>query len=392
MDFTIFPGKLQGNVAVIPSKSQAHRYLICAAFANSDTYIVCPETNRDMEATVACLGALGAHITRKKDGYAVDPVGILPKTAALPCGESGSTLRFLLPIAGALGVDATFYMEGRLPSRPLSPLWEEMERMGCTLSRPTPNTLRCQGQLRRGAYRMDGGVSSQYITGLLLAQCLMQKPSTLEITGKVESRPYIDLTRQAISRFGGSPGGRGFHTPGCITVEGDWSSGAFWLTAQALGCPLNVDNLDIHSLQGDRAVAPLLKKMRKNCTVDASDIPDLVPILAVFAAANQGVTFTGIRRLRLKESDRVASTLAMLESLGGRGTATEDTLIVFGTGLIGGRVDAWNDHRIAMSAAIAATVCKEPVIICGGECVQKSYPGFWDEYARLGGNYEQYLR
>lgn len=392
MDITIFPEKLQGNVTVIPSKSQAHRYLICAAFANSDTHIVCPETSRDIEATADCLRALGAEITRTEDGYSVNPVKHIPKSALLPCGESGSTLRFLLPIAGALGMDATFYMEGRLPNRPLSPLWEEMERMGCTLSRPSPDTIRCQGQLRPGAYSMDGSVSSQYITGLLLAQCLMGKKPTLALTGNVESRPYIDLTRQAISRFGGKPGGGGFHSPGWLRVEGDWSAGAFWLAGKALGCSLTVDNLDVHSAQGDRAVVSLLKKLTEYFPVDASDIPDLVPILAIFAAANQGAVFTGIRRLRLKESDRVASTLAMVEALGGRGEAGEDTLTILGTGLTGGRVDACNDHRIAMSAAIAATVCKEPVSISGADCVCKSYPGFWEEYGRLGGKYEQYLR
>lgn len=392
MDITIFPGKLQGNVTPIPSKSQAHRYLICAAFANTDTTIVCPETNRDIEATADCLRALGAHILRTERTYFVEPMNMVPKTATLPCGESGSTLRFLLPIAGALGVDATFILEGRLPNRPLSPLWEEMERMGCTLSRPAPDTIRCRGQLRPGAYRMDGGVSSQYITGLMLAQCLMVRTSTLALTGNVESRPYIELTRQVISRFGGTPGGGGFHSPGYVTVEGDWSAGAFWLTAKALGCSLTVDGLNAHSAQGDRAVKTILKELTKYSTVDASDIPDLVPILAIFAAANQGAVFTGIRRLRLKESDRVASTLAMLRALGGRGEATENTLTVFGTGLTGGIVDACNDHRIAMSAAIAPTVCKENVTILGANCVCKSYPGFWEEYSRLGGKYEQYLR
>lgn len=392
MDITIHPGFLSGEVTVIPSKSQAHRYLICAAFANHETTIVCPETNRDMEATADCLRALGADITPTLDGYSVDPVKHIPKAATLPCGESGSTLRFLLPVVGALGVDATFLMEGRLPNRPLSPLWEEMERMGCALSRPTANTLRCQGKLQSGRYRMDGGVSSQYITGLLLAQCLMDTPSSLEITGNVESRPYIDLTNQAIARFGGVPGGGGFHTPGHIPVEGDWSAGAFWLTAKALGSSLTVKGLNELSVQGDRTVAALLEAMKQPTTVDARDIPDLVPILAVFAAANCGAVFVNIRRLRLKESDRVASTIAMLEALGGRAEATENTLTVFATGFTGGRVDAANDHRIAMSAAIAATVCAENVTILGAECVSKSYPRFWEEYSRLGGSYEQYLR
>ena len=169
MDITIYPRPLRGEVEIIPSKSQAHRYLICAAFADAPTQLVCPETNRDIEATADCLAALGARILRTDSGYTVFPVSDVPERAVLNCGESGSTLRFLLPVVGALGVDATFQLAGRLPQRPLSPLWEEMERMGCTLARPTPDTLRCIGKLIPGRYVIDGGVSSQYITGLLLA-------------------------------------------------------------------------------------------------------------------------------------------------------------------------------------------------------------------------------
>ena len=395
MDLTITPRKLYGDITVIPSKSQAHRLLICAAFADAPTDLTCPDTNRDIEATVDCLNALGAAITRTDWGYTVIPVSKLPETAVLNCCESGSTLRFMLPIAGALGVDATFQMAGRLPQRPLSPMWEEMERMGCILTRPTADTIRCQGKLRPGAYSIDGGVSSQYITGFLLALNLLDTESSLDITGKVESKPYIDLTRAAIRLFGGDPerpGTKSFRTPGAIPVEGDWSNGAFLLAANALGSDLNISGLDPQSPQGDRAAAELLIRLDEKITIDATDIPDLVPILSIVAGAKQGAVFTNIQRLRIKESDRVASTIAMIESLGGRAEATADTLTVYCTGYVGGTVDAVNDHRIAMSAAIAATVCTQPVTILGAEAVKKSYPKFWDEYARLGGNYEQYIR
>lgn len=392
MDITITPGKLRGSVAAIPSKSQAHRLLICAAFSDEDTILSCPETNQDIEATAQCLRALGAKILRTDTGYQVHPVEVLPKTAVLPCGESGSTLRFLLPVAGALGVDAVFSMEGRLPQRPLSPLWEEMARMGCCLSRPTDTTLRCQGKLHPGAYTMDGSVSSQFITGLLFALCLMDRPSTLEITGTLESRPYLDLTRAAISLFRGKPGDEKFHSPGYVPVEGDWSGGAFWLAAKMLGSDLTVTNLDMTSSQGDRAIMELLPFLSEKFPVSVADTPDLVPILAVYAAATCGAVFTDIRRLRLKESDRVASVLAMVQALGGSGEATENTLTIYGSGLTGGTVDAMNDHRIAMAAAIAATVCTKPVTISDARCVEKSYPKFWEEYRRLGGNYEQHIR
>ena len=398
MDITITPRPLSGTVTAIPSKSQAHRLLICAAFADAPTTLVCPDTNRDIEATVDCLNALGADIARSESGYHVVPVSVLPKNAVLNCCESGSTLRFMLPVAGALGVDTTFQMAGRLPQRPLSPLWEEMERMGCTLTRPTEDTIRCTGKLRAGEYTIDGGVSSQFITGLLLAAALIPGESHIHLTGKVESRPYITMTQQAMDIFGLACydfcvlGGSPFRSPGTLTVEGDWSNGAFFLAAKMLGNAVETENLSPDSPQGDRAVSTLLPALEKHTTISAADIPDLVPVLSVVAACKQGAVFTDIRRLRLKESDRVASVIAMLEALGGEAKETEETLTVYGTGLTGGRVDSVNDHRIAMSAAIAATVCREPVTILDAQCVQKSYPHFWEEYTKLGGYYEQYLR
>ena len=388
MDITIHPKKLKGMVNVIPSKSQAHRYLICAALADGPTAIGCAETSRDMDATADCLRALGADITRTDWGYRVTPIDQPPKQATLPCRDSGSTLRFLLPVAGALGVDATFQMEGRLPQRPLSPLWEEMKRMGCTLSRPTPDTIRCTGKLKSGEFIIDGGVSSQFISGLMFAQNLIPGGSEITITGRLESTPYLNMTGKALELFGYP----GFHSPGTVSVEGDWSNGAFWLAANALGNELEVQNLNPDSVQGDRKAASLVRLLRENMEIDARDIPDLVPILSIVAAVNQGAVFRNTQRLRLKESDRVESIIAMLTALGGRAEATKDTLTVFGTGLRGGTVDAVGDHRIAMSAAIAATVCSEPVAILGAECVEKSYPKFWAEYARLGGSYEQHLR
>ena len=396
MDIIIHPRPLYGELTVIPSKSQAHRLMICAAFSDKPTILRCSETNRDIEATANCLTALGAEILRTESGYTVFPMETIPEQAVLNCQESGSTLRFLLPVAGALGVDTTFLMEGRLPQRPLSPLWEEMERMGCTLSRPSAAAVRCTGKLRPGTYSIDGGVSSQYITGLLLALSLLGRPSTLNITGKVESKPYIEMTKAAITLFGGNPdhpGELGFRSPGTLSVEGDWSNGAFFHAANALGSHLGLHGLDPNSSQGDSAVLELLSSLQ-SCSprISAADIPDLVPILSIVAAHYHGATFTDIRRLRMKESDRVASVIAMLENLGGRAEADENTMTVFPSELTGGIVDSCNDHRIAMSAAIAATVCTGSVTILGAQCVSKSYPSFWEEYRRLGGNYEQHIR
>ena len=398
MNLTIYPRKLNGSLRAIPSKSQAHRLLICAAFADKATVLECPETNQDIEATAGCLNALGARVIRTNSGYTVEPVQAIPVSAVLNCHESGSTLRFILPIVGALGVDATIQMEGRLPQRPLSPLWEEMERMGCRLSRPTETTIRCSGRLHAGTYSIPGNISSQYITGLLFAMALIEGTSHLEITGKLESKPYIDMTRQALTCFHVKTNNNQvtatlpFRSPGHMTVEGDWSNAAFFLTAQMLGNDVSVKNLNHTSAQGDRTVLQILEDLSvKHCTVCAADIPDLVPILSVAAAAMYGCVFTDIGRLRLKESDRVYSVIAMLKALGIHAEATESTLTVYPGTITGGIVDSVNDHRIAMSAAIAATIADNPVTILGANCVNKSYPTFWDEYERLGGHYEQYL-
>jgi 3-phosphoshikimate 1-carboxyvinyltransferase len=221
----------------------------------------------------------------------------------------------------------------------------------------------------------------------------MPPGSTLRITGQIQSKPYLDLTTEAITCFGGGHGKEGFHSPGYITVEGDWSNGAFFITASMLGSKLDIQGLDVHSVQGDRAILDLLPQIAaaKPC-ISAAQIPDLIPILSVAAAIHHGAVFTDIQRLRLKESDRVTSTITMIESLGGKAEATENTLTIYSTGLTGGIVDSFHDHRIAMAAAMAATKCTKTVTILGAECVSKSYPQFWEEYTRLGGKYEQYIR
>ncbi len=398
MDLTVFPGKLSGTVCAIPSKSQAHRLLICAAFSDSPTKLYCPATNVDIEATAGCLRCLGAEIEYRDGCYYVVPVSKIPDSATLDCQESGSTLRFMLPIVGALGVDTTFVLRGRLPQRPLSPLWEEMEKNGCVLSRPSENTVSCRGKLKQGNYTIDGSVSSQFITGLLFALALIPGNGKLTVTGKLESLPYITMTQRALSLFGietekfAVTGRFPFHSPGELAVEGDWSNGAFFLSAAALGSDVTVSGLLADSAQGDRAVAEILKQMHEHITVDAADIPDLVPILAVVGGAKSGVTFQNIRRLRLKESDRVSTVANMLTNLGAKTLVGENTLAVYPGEYHSCTIDSAGDHRIAMAAAIAATVANGPVTILGAQCVSKSYPSFWTEYKALGGNYEQHLR
>lgn len=407
MDITIFPEKLHGIVAAIPSKSHAHRLLVCAAMADRPTRIEIPTICDDLMATISCISGFGREIEHcYGQAEIVTPIHDLPASAVANCGESGSTLRFFLPLAGALGLDTVFHLEGKLPYRPLSPLWEEMERNGCRLSwlsrsamlasgtRPTRSVtagLHLTGQLRPGHYRIDGGVSSQFISGLLMALPLLDGESRLELMGRVESRPYVDMTLKTLSQFGVewndlcTPGNRKFISPGTVTVEGDWSSAAFWLAAAAIGSDVDVTGLNMDSVQGDKAISELLPQLKDNITISAADIPDLVPILAVVAAVNRGAVITDVRRLRLKESDRISAIVEMLGALGGRAVADENTLTVYPATLTGGTVDACNDHRIAMAAAIASTVCEYPVTILGAECVSKSYPSFWKEFTRLGG-------
>ena len=398
MDLTSYPRKLSGTIRAIPSKSQAHRLLICAAFSDVPTKICCPETNQDIEATAGCLRALGTEIDRTADGYYVIPAVTIPNSIEMDCCESGSTLRFILPIVCALGIETTIHMSGRLPYRPLSPLWEELERMGCSLSRPTESTIHTSGQLTPGSYTIAGNVSSQFISGLLFALSLINGESQLNVTGKTESKSYITMTQRALSIFGVDTsdyhvtGSMPFHSPNEITVEGDWSNGAFFLTAAALGNDLYVKNLDKDSPQGDRAITDILAMDSDLPEISAANIPDLIPILAVYFAAKNGAQFTEIARLRLKESDRVETVIQLLQSLGIRAEATDNTLRVYSGKFTSGIVNAYGDHRIAMTAAIAATMADGPVTILGAECVAKSYPTFWEVYQQLGGNYEQYIR
>ena len=270
--------------------------------------------------------------------------------------------------------------------------------MGCTLFRPTENTIQTKGQLQAGQYGISGNVSSQFITGLLFALSLLDGASNVKVTGKLESKPYVDMTRLALQTFGVNTddfkitGSFPFHTPGKVTVEGDWSNGAFFLGAKALGHPMQITNLNTDSPQGDKAIVEIFNTESTKPQISAANIPDLVPIMAVVFATKGGAIFTDIERLRLKESDRVASVCEMINRLGGTATATEDTLTVLPGRYHSCTIDAVGDHRIAMAAAIAATVADGPVTILGAQCVAKSYPAFWEDFGKLGGKYEQHLR
>ena len=398
MNICITPQKLKGNIPAIPSKSAAHRLLICAALAKGETEIYCPYLSKDIEATAQCLEALGAGITYSDGSFHVRPIENVTENAALDCGESGSTLRFLLPVVCALGGGASIKMHGRLPERPLSPLWEELCAHGAALSKPERDVILVSGKLRAGDYGIRADISSQYISGLLFALPLLDGDSSLRLEGNVESAGYIEMTRQAQQVFDLSiPFDAGvfsvsaaseYLSPGKAQVEGDWSNAAFWLAASKLsGGTVDVSGLRTDSQQGDKAVSEILENILSgDAIVDVKDVPDLVPVLSVVAAVAPGKTeFINGARLRIKESDRISSVCRMLKSLGAVCEEKAEGLVVHGGKLHGGTVDGENDHRIVMSAAVAAIACDSPVTILGAEAADKSYPTFFEDYTKLGG-------
>lgn len=416
MKHSVFPGSRSGTIKIPASKSMAHRLLIAAALGKDSKILHFDGFSNDIGATIVCLRALGAEITELGGGsWRVTPVGTVSDAeCSLFCGESGSTLRFLLPIVGVLGANAVFHMEGRLPERPLEPLRTILCEHGMKIEK-TGDLLVCSGKLSGETFEIPGNVSSQYVTGLLAALPLLPGSSTLRVTGNVESAAYIAMTEQVLRMAGirfekggweySISGGQMYDLPEHVEVEGDWSNAAFFLCMGALS-PAGVCVAGLHrdSAQGDRAVLDILREMGaevtaeeetvtvrrgalRGVTIDARPIPDLIPVLSVLAALAEGETvIEHAGRLRLKESDRLTSTAAMLSALGGQVTELPEGLCIQGVSqLAGGTVEACNDHRIAMAAAVAAGGCRGNVVVRGSECVNKSYPDFWRDLDGLKG-------
>lgn len=417
MNTTLHSPKLSGTIDAIPSKSHAHRLFIAAAFADKPTVIRCRAVNKDICATIDCLNALGADIRESSDGvYEVQPIAedITGKPVTLDVGESGSTLRFMIPVALAAGADSAFVCHGRLPERPLSPLYEQLVQHGAKLSAKGTNPFLASGKISGGAYELDGGVSSQFVTGLLLALPLTGEDASITLTGKIESRPYIDITLKTLRDFGVrvtesdstfTVPAQNYTSPGEAEVEGDWSNAAFFLVAGAFSDKeITVGRVNMDSPQGDRAIVKILSDFGADVTVgehevtvkrakltapetsvDASDIPDLIPIVSVLAAVSEGTTvIQNCGRLRLKESDRLVTIRDTLNALGADVKIDGDSLVINGMKrLSGGTVSSCNDHRIAMAAAIAATVSTGDVTIVQSEAVAKSYPMFFEDMNSL---------
>ncbi len=405
MDVSLTPAPVSGHIGAIASKSYAHRALICAALAESDSFIRLNYSSKDIEATIECLTALGASITREGEVTRVTPIK-KATDGELFCNESGSTLRFLLPVAAAKKSKSVFIASGKLPERPLSPLKEEMERHGITFSPSFP--LEINGRLSGGEFVLQGDISSQFVSGLLFALPLLEEDSEIKLIPPVESKPYIDMTVEVLRRFGIEiteginsyfVKGNQSYKPCDYTVEGDWSNATYFL---AMG--VKVSGLDINSTQGDRAFIEILSSLGAEIenkggflhvstdslhggNIDAKNIPDLVPLLAVLMSTAKGKTvIKNAKRLKYKESDRLESTYQMLSRLGADIKKTDDGFIIEGkTELDGGEVDSFNDHRIVMSAAVASLKCKKEVKIKNAFAVAKSYPTFFEDFNSVGG-------
>lgn len=409
-------GTLHGKVTPPPSKSQAHRLLICAALGAEPCSIVCSSVNDDIMATMRCLNALGAKITFSSGVFDVQPVSVV-KGGTLDCGESGSTLRFLISVAAVLGADATFTGAGKLPQRPMAALTDVLAAHGMDFERHAAEELpvTCRGTLHGGRFTLPGNISSQYLTGLLFALPLAAVDSEIEVVGGLTSASYIDMTIDALRVAGISversgnifriKGNQQYRMPSRVVIEGDWSSAAFWVVAGVIGkSPVTVCGMNNGSLQGDSAIIDHLRGMGAFITIDndsvvampshlfgaeldCMDTPDLVPVLSIAATVAQGTTtFTNVGRLRFKESDRLAAMKSVLESFGISSSIGEDTFTVYGGEPVAvAPVDSFGDHRIAMSAAVMSTVAQGVTTIKGTNCVAKSYPSFFDDFAALGG-------
>ena len=417
MNITITPAPLRGAVTPPPSKSQAHRLLIAAALAEGESVISNVAFSQDIEATLGCLAALGARVDGLPSGTiqihglgnAIVEAGPAP---ILDCGESGSTLRFLIPVALLVNGKAALTGRGRLMERPLKP-YEDLFREKGVAWELRNGVLSIDGgrgydrlALDSGEYRLPGNVSSQFFTGLLYALPLLDGDSRLIPTTPLESRDYLEMTRQVQELAGVHSQWRGdaLHIPGNqryrafdASVEADWSQAAFWYAAIGLGSDLDIQGLNPFSAQGDMRTVPYYMKLSQpgEVALDVSQCPDLVPALAAHAALRAGelTRIVNAGRLRIKESDRLATVTAALNALGAQVEEHPDSLTITGRDSLAGgvTVDSFNDHRIAMMAAIAATRCEKPVTVTGAQCVAKSYPDFWEEYERLGGKLHRAL-
>lgn len=425
-DLKIYPSKLEGSVKVPPSKSMAHRAIICASLSDGKSKIDNIDYSDDIIATIEGMRSLGANIIQDNDSLVID--GIYSSTVekreerVIDCNESGSTLRFLVPISLLVPGKSKFIGRGNLGKRPLNTYYKIFDEQGIKYSYEEESlNLNIEGSLKGGEFYVKGNISSQFITGLLFTLPLLKEDSKIIITTDMESKGYIDLTLSAMKDFGVEIinndyeefiiKGNQKYISRKYRVEGDYSQGAFFLCANALGNNIEVQDLSLNSLQGDKEVVDILERMgvkfinSKNgiknevaniinsTIIDGSQCPDIIPVLAATASLAKGRTeIINSERLRIKECDRLAAVNSELSKFGVNIIEKDDGLIIDGTCSLEGGIEVWShkDHRIAMTLAIVATRCKNPIIIKDYECIAKSYPRFFEDYKMLGGKVDEW--
>lgn len=422
---TIYPKPLRGNIKVPPSKSLAHRAVICAGLAEGESNIDNIVLSEDIKSTSNAMKSLGVQVIECNDFKEVglkikgtDKLNVLNNV--IDCNESGSTLRFLIPITLLTEKEIVFTGRGKLVSRPLDVYYDIFKEQGIEYKNNNGELpLKVKGRLKAGNFKAAGNISSQFISGLMFTLPLLKEDSRIEITSNLESKGYVDLTMDMLRKFGINIENENYkefyikgnqkYTRREYRVEGDFSQAAFWLVAGVLGEEIKCEDLNYQSLQGDKVIIDILNKMKANMRVDkeyiecknsvtegvvidASECPDLVPILTVLASLSKGTTkIINAKRLRIKECDRLMAIASELNKIGGEVIELEDGLIIHGKeSLNGGKVDSWNDHRIAMAMAVASIKCKKPLVINNSEAVNKSYPQFWDDFKKLGGQIEKW--
>ncbi|MCD7800493.1 MAG: 3-phosphoshikimate 1-carboxyvinyltransferase [Ruminococcus sp.] len=404
MDIKISPTKLSGTVAIPSSKSFAHREIICASLSKGTSVVGGVSFSKDIYATLSAMESLGARYTIQDDNITIQGISTPNVQATIDCYESGSTLRFIIPIVGALGVSATLKGQGRLPERPITPFIRELPKKGISFDYNNTMPFSMNGKLKNGTFELEGDISSQFITGLLFALPLLDGNSKIVMTSPLQSKPYVDMTIQSMANFGVYivetdygyyVEGNQEYKPLNHKVEGDYSQAGFFYVANAIGNDIVLQNLLESSIQGDKKIVEVCEKSCYNridnrlnaYTINATNIPDLVPILAVLGCFGDGTSkIIGAERLKIKESDRLVATADALNRIGGKVTPTNDGLIIEPIEhFIGGTVDGFGDHRIVMATAIASTRCMNDVIILGANAVEKSYPNFFRDFKNLGG-------
>lgn len=425
-DLKIYPSELKGEVKIPPSKSMAHRAIICAALSEGLCIIENIDYSDDIIATIDAMNSLGAKIVKHKD-Y-IEVIGAygndekVKEARVIDCNESGSTLRFLVPISLLFKGSSNFIGRGNLGKRPLTTYYNIFERQGIQYSYEEGNlNLVINGELKAGTFEVEGNVSSQFITGLLFTLPLLKEDSKIIITTEMESKGYIDLTLKAMSDFGVEiinnnyrefiiKGNQKYNARN-YRVEGDYSQAAFFLCADSLGNDVLCKDLDLNSLQGDKEVIDILERMNvvfnsndigvkgiangelTITVIDGSQCPDIIPVLTAVASLTNGTTeIINAGRLRIKECDRLSAVTSELNKLGAKIIEKEDGLVITGVEKLQGGVEVWShkDHRIAMTLAIASTRCEEPIVIKDYECVAKSYPNFFEDFKALGGNIHEW--